>query len=70
MLVKDSSALLICKKYVNTLPDRALKKARQSKLGAIAKGPSVEDPDMVKQPVLPKYTEAVRDYKYVNFFLF
>jgi len=47
------------------LPDRALKKARHSKLGAIAKGASVEDPETVKPPVLPKYTEAVRDYKYV-----
>lgn len=48
--------------YTNTIPDQILEKARRSKLGAVAKGPSV-DPEDVPIFNQTKYTQADRDYK-------
>ena len=58
--------------YTNTVPDTVLDKARKSKLGEIAKGPSVKHVDEKLKPI--NYGEAERDFKYlkkrINFFLF
>lgn len=49
--------------YTNTIPDQILERARRSKLGAAAKGPSV-DPEGATKFNQTTYTQADRDYKY------
>ena len=64
---KKLALVSLNRNYTNTVPDTVLDKARRSKLGEIAKGPSVKYEEKKIKPI--EYTQADRDYKLEALFL-